>query len=168
MEVFNKNAKVSIIEVTLFPVDTIAEYLYFLDKRHWDSVYYDPEVEAYFSDGDAILTLEKIENIDKYILKQEYPIPEQNTFKELLDDVIDSTFEFKKEYLTVYDIVNICLTKHTRRIVCQDDLARLLISILIEVYLPLAPVEQQKGIYNLAECLFDLWGASLERYASAV
>lgn len=168
MEKFNKNNQVSIVEVALLHIDIVSDYLFFINKRNEEMDYYDPELNAYISGYQVFDNLDLVENIDLYISKQEYPIQEENIYKKWMYKYVDNTFDQHKEYLTVYDIVNTCLTKHTRSIVLDDNLAEILVCLILEVYLPLSPPVHHKGIYNLAECLCDLWGESLERSVSAV
>lgn len=163
MEKFNKNNQVSIVEVALLHIDTVSDYLFFINERNEKMSYYDAGLDSYISRYQVLDDLTKFENIDTYISKQEYPILEKNIYKKWMYEYVNKTFDSRKEYLTVYDIVNICLTKHTKSIVLEDNLAELLVCLIMEVYLPLSPPLQRKGIYNLAECLCDLWGASLDR-----
>lgn len=178
MVLINKDVHFSAIEVTLLHYTNVTDYLFFFQKRHIESLTYDPENKCYrtfipFSAEDEV----PLENIDKYILRQTNQAPSNHDIKTIFEYSIRMTFntekEYKdrikapleKEYLSVYDILSIFLVCHTEPYDCQYDFTDLLVNLIKEVYIPLTPERYHKSIISQTHSLRDICQYNKEIHA---
>jgi len=178
MVLLNKDVQFSVIEVTLLHRNTITDYLYFFEKRYRESLIYDAKNNVYrsfipYSADDEVPP----ENIEKYILRQTEPVPNEHDLKLAFEYNIRCTFNkekdyfnlrtndpLEKDYFSVYDIFNIFLVCNIESFNSEYDLADRLVDLIMEVYIPLTPERYHDSINEQCSTLHDLWYFYREDY----